>query len=386
MLHRKPHHVVRISLLIAVSAALGAQRAEVPSSVPSLTGVCDDTSALHGAAQAQVRPYLFAWALFLYLNCPANSGTDAPLRWETWKPVQDVYLPQGQTPAPWGTPFGPRVLLDREEIDGYSLLDIKGLPVLEEIRMNMGVFEYILARNLYSKAGQLAFFTGSQPPIEFPDDAIEIKAAWLILDPLDPQAKTYYTVHASYVDLETGQSHAVLAGLAGFHIASKVLPNWFWTTFEHTGNQQMTTAPDRIPDPPGVRIFNDAVHAALPQDSIWRYYNMRGVQTEFTAANQKPTLLANTLLETRFQKSSSCITCHDLSTRGSDTEGRLGLWNRNYQGHVGEVGAASNHYKGILGNRVCYDAGLHAFTDCSAPNAKIVFKTMDFVWSLREAQ
>jgi len=385
MLRSRPRHFLRISLLLGVSAALCAQHAEVAPSVSSLANVCGNRVMPQDAALAQQQPYLFAWTMFLYLNCPAQSGTTAPLLWETWKPVQNVYVPPGQTPAPWGAPLGPRVLLDREEIDGYSLLDVKGQPVLEEIRMNQGSFDYIVQRTLYSKAGQLAFFSGSQAPIVFPSDAIEIKAAWLILDPNDPRTKTYYTVQASYTDLN-GQSHSVLAGLAGFHIASKVIPNWFWTTFEHTGNQQMTKAPNRAPDPQSVRRFNDAVHAVLPPDSVWRNYNMRGAQTEYTEQNHQPTLLSNTLLETRFQRSSSCITCHNLSTRGSETEGRLGLWTGNYRGHVGEVGAASNHYKDNFGKPVCYNAASDAFTTCSRPAPKTVYKTMDFVWSLREAQ
>jgi hypothetical protein len=380
----KPRYLLRIAFLISASAAVGAQQSEVAPSVSSLANPCANAAALQNAATANDHPYLFAWALFLYLNCPAQSATTSPLVWETWKPVQDVYLPSGQTPAPWGSPLGPRVLLDRPEIDGYSLLDIKGQPVLEEIRMNQSAFDYIVQRTLYSKAGQLAFFTGPAAPIAFPADAIEIKAAWLILDPNDPATKTYYTVQASYTDLK-GQSHSVLAGLAGFHISSKVIPNWFWTTFEHTGNQQMTKAPNVYPDPPAVRRFNDAVHAVLPPDSVWRNYNMRGTQTEFTESNL-PTLLSNTLLETRFQKTSSCITCHDLSTRGSDSEGRLGLWARNYKGRVGDLGAPSNHYKDTLGKRVCYNQSLSAFTRCSAPNPEIIFKQMDFVWSLREAQ
>jgi hypothetical protein len=384
MFPSKPRHLLRIAILLAASAALSAQRKEAAPTVQSLAKVCT-SAAMPNAATASDQPYLFAWGMFLYLNCPAQSGTASPLLWETWKPVQDVYLPSGQTPAPWGSPLGPRVLLDRPEIDGYSLLDIKGQPVLEEIRMNQGSFDYIVGRKLYSKAGQLAFFTTSHAPIAFPADAIEIKAAWLILDPNNPATRTYYTVQASYTDLN-GQSHSVLAGLAGFHISSKVIPNWFWTTFEHTGNQQMTKAPNRSPDSPAVRRFNDEVHAVLPQNSVWRNYNMRGAQTEYTEQNQQPTVLSNTLLETRFQRSSSCITCHDLSTRGSEKEGRLGLWTRNYQGHVGNLGSPSNHFKDNFGKPVCYNQSISAFTTCNAPNPRIIYKQMDFVWSLREAQ
>jgi hypothetical protein len=168
-----------------------------------------------------------------------------------------------------------------------------------------------------------------------------------------------------------------------------VLPQWFWTTFEQVDNQARIQAPATIPIPADVSDLNDAVHALLPADSVWRNYVMRGTQTDFTAASGAATLLSNTVIETSFQRSSSCITCHGLSTRGSATEGRLGFiqtTDSGIQGYVGAIGSRTNQYVDPFGNPVCYDGHRSVFTDCKTTTPAIVYKMMDFVWSLREAK
>jgi hypothetical protein len=357
--------------------------------VKSLANVCKDSTGLGNRTLAKDQAYLFAWTMFLTINCPAQTTSASPHIWETWKSVEEVYLPGGKAPAPWSAPQPPRTLLDRPEIDGYTLLDKNNQPILGEIRMNRGTFDYIVQRSLYSKAGQLAFFASSGPPIDFPVDAMEIKAAWLILTPSDPANSRFYTVQANYSDPVTGKTHPVLAGLASLHITSKVIPNWFWTTFEQVDNQKTTMAPEAVPISSDARAFNNAVHAALPPQSVWRFYQMRGAQLNYVNIGRIPSILANTLLETRFQKTSSCITCHNLATRGSLSQGTLALWNvvgNGVAGHIGEVGSASNHYTDATGKPICYDSTNNDFTDCKTPSPTIVYKSMDFVWSLREAQ
>jgi hypothetical protein len=299
-----------------------------------------------------------------------------------------VFLAGGKAPPPWGT-LPPRVLLDQPEIDGKTLLDRNAQPVLNEIRMNKAVFDYIVQRQFYSKAAQIAFSNDpSSLPVTFPPESFEIKASWLILKPGDPANARFYTVQSSYVD-QGGKPHAVLAGLTGLHIASKVIPNWFWTTFEQVDNQSTTRAPATVFIPPDVQKVNDEVHAALPATSVWRFYNMRGVTTAFTNPDGTAAILSNTQLETAFQRSSSCITCHRLSTRGSGSEGRLGFFQNTSSGIQGYVGAPSdpsNKYLDPFGTPVCYDPSRIVFNNCKTPNPTLVYKTLDYVWSLREAQ
>ena len=362
--------------------------APIPARMKQVVSVCTNPPAPNDARTAQSDPMSFGWSLFLSINCPAQPGSAQPVLWETWKPNYAVYLPGGKPPAPWGT-LPPRVLLDQPEIDGFTLLDKTGKPILFEIRMNKSTFDYVVQRQLYSKAAQLQFFNDpTSAPIAFPTDSLEIKAAWLILPPGDPRNSRYYTIQSSYVD-QGGQTHRVLAGLTALHISSKVLPNWFWTTFEQVDNQVRTRAPATVLIPPAVKNFNDMIHASLPTGSVWKNYNMRGTQIDFTNPNGSPTLLSNTQVETRFQLSSSCITCHDLATRGSQTQGRLAfiqMTNKGVQGYTGALGSPSNRYTDAFDKPVCYNGSLGAFTDCKTPNPTVVYKRMDFVWSLREAK
>jgi hypothetical protein len=259
--------------------------------------------------------------------------------------------------------------------------------------MNEPAFNYILGRELYSKDGQLKFFNApaTDPvgaPVVFPPDAIEIKAAWLILNLDDPRASRYYTIPYEFVDKD-GKTQSVLAGLSGFHITSKILPNWVWATFEQVDNQVMTPAPQTLPTSPSVQKLNDQIHSGLPADSPWKYYDLRGTQTAFTDANNEPTLLANTLIETDFQNSSSCITCHGLASRGAAAQGRLEFFNttNGVQGYIGNFDDPGNIYydKSSPRVQVCFNAQLSAFSPCDDPT-QVVYKLMDFVWSLREAR
>jgi hypothetical protein len=372
-----------------LAAATGTVQARPASALSqSVAGVCGDSSGYDNPGVVSQDANLAGWLLFLAVNCPAHTGQAHPVVWETWKPNYGVYLPGGAPPMAWGSPLPARVLTDQPQIDGYSLVDKNGQPVLSEIRMNRATFDYIVERKLYSKAAQIGFFQNSNSaPIAFPMTAMEIKAAWLILTPGDPANSRYYTVSASYVD-PAGRSHAVLAGLAGLHVTSKVLPQWFWTTFEQVDNQARTAAPLTEPIPPNVRAMNDDIHAALPADSVWRFYNLRGVQMAMANAGA-PTLLSNTLIETNFQTSSSCMTCHGLSTRGAASQGVLGFFQAGaggVQGFVGPIGAPANKYVDAFGKPVCYDGSRSLFTNCAASSPAVVYRTLDFVWSLREAK
>lgn len=381
------------SAQISTPAQSGPGRSSsAPAGVKPSINACSNPAPPADASLAQSEPLTFGWNLFLSINCPvqpssAQPSPAQPVLWETWKPNYAVYLPGGRPPAPWGT-LPPRVLLNQPEIDGTTLLDKTGQPILFEIRLNRAAFQYVVQRQLYSKAAQLAFFSDPNSlPVTFPADSLEIKAAWLILTPGDPGNARYYTTQSSYVD-SSGRTHRVLAGLTALHISSKVLPNWFWTSFEQVDNQVRTRAPQTVLIPPNVQKVNDAVHGALPAGSVWRNYNMRGAMTAFTNTDGSPAILSNTQLETNFQLSSSCITCHNLATRGSEMEGRLGFFlttRTGVQGYTGATAAAANKYFDAFRNPVCYDNSRAVFTDCKTPNPAIVYKRLDYVWSLREA-
>lgn len=334
-------------------------------------------------------PNYFSWVLFIYLNC---APTDTAVIWEGWATNRGVYLAGGIPPQPWGSPqLTAYALEDLPEISGHRATTLNGDPILSEIRMNQPNFTYIVQNQLYNKDCQIAFFegipcSGDNNPIVFPLEALEIKTAWVILTPNDPINDRYFTLDTSYIDRH-GNSQQALVGLAGFHITSKMLPNWLWATFEQIDNPAVTGIQPLDPIPPDVQAMNQVVQASFAEsfpDLPWQYYELRGSQIDFVDEQGQPTVLANTLIETDFQRSSSCITCHALATRGSLAQGRLAFFNitdEGMQGYIGDV--AGQDYHDSFGNPVCYDGTSDYFVACDT--GENVYRQLDFVWSLRGA-
>ena len=163
-----------------------------------------------------------------------------------------------------------------------------------------------------------------------------------------------------------------------FHVSSKDIPNWVWTTFEHVnlpGRCDITGCNDSwgyfssdsdIPaggadnyvrpkvrsekashggSSPGDIFHRDQIYKAetirpqlaeifeamdigtglshsenpKPTDSAWRSYRLKGSQVEFVNASGRPTFLGNSVTEAGFLDGSSCITCH--ARAGSDKLG-----------------------------------------------------------------
>ncbi|WP_074317749.1 hypothetical protein [Singulisphaera sp. GP187] len=216
------------------------------------------------------------------------------------------------------------------------------------------------------------------PPatVTFDDGALDVKAAWIDMTNI-PHPERYYTRTASMLDPVSGQCATTKVGLVGLHIVQKTpsRPQWIWTTFEHVDN-----VPPAQPGAPGTFTFNDgtsspmpatnpyslsqvllaptpppfnvtrvkpihdstqttnaAYHAALPPDSVWRYYDLVMTQwplqpnsptTPGTAPNTFPglpapnntTAFANTTLETFEQGSvfTGCMACHNATMKPTD--------------------------------------------------------------------
>lgn len=78
------------------------------------------------------------------------------------------------------------------------------------------------------------------------------------------------------------------------------------------------------------------------------------------------------------------MTCHVLATRGSEDEGRLGFFNvtpSSIEGYVGDPTTLT--FYDAFDNPVTYDPNTETFVDASGA---VIYKALDFVWSLCEAQ
>jgi hypothetical protein len=180
-----------------------------------------------------------------------------------------------------------------------------------ETRLNRATYEFVRSQCLFSVQGQQRYAKavemGKKPPIQFPPDSIEVKAAWIDFAdpngdggsvppiPVDKQ-KTYYT--AQY----QGKTY----GLIALHILTKDLNNWFWATFRHEdAPSDDAQTPDTYGPPAEVR------------GTVWENYRLGGVQTDFTSPIGEPTLLSDHYVEFKFLKT-SCITCHATAAISSE--------------------------------------------------------------------
>ncbi len=228
---------------------------------------------------------------------PFNSPLALPRVWDFFKTADQVFPSSGiPDPAyPSAPPLPPecgsaeaglafprafRVVRMMTKADddinpGTNLEAAVNLPLLDrnlnytlyEILVNRDEFDYVLQNQLYSPAGQKAI-----PFINFPSGrssgtaasmgyastgAVEIKAAWRILDAAKGDVASRYFTRQSkiYVPAKNSSSGKafctapVTLGLVGIHIQHKSAANplWVWSTFEQVDNAPDTSTPDGQP-------------------------------------------------------------------------------------------------------------------------------------------
>ncbi len=412
------------ALLLALTACATAESPTTnpsPSPTPSAQDICKIngtcpgstcptaiTSALSAVpAEACPRYFedqggadIFAWNTFLALNWPADLSTCAanaaasigapgPRVWETYALDSDVFVASGR-PQPWcsdalrASLAGPRrfgaiakspgTFHGVDEAVGGVLIDQHGRFVRYEVRINQDEHNYLLANDLWSRAGQ-ARAKQANLPIQFPQGpsdspsrcgarpcgpvgAMEVKGAWKVLSDAEKAGGRFYTTQGIvYNDADGSPSpgrNPVTLGLVGLHIAHKTekLSSGWWATFEHVDNttksffnpgclecpvntqtakkpyvelrpdgtplnfpvQVVRTTPIEVNDqdaPALNEYYQDLLREA---GSVFQNYQLVSVQWGTgAAANGMPAKLANTVLETYLQKDSSCMGCHKFA-------------------------------------------------------------------------
>jgi hypothetical protein len=217
------------------------------------------------ASLAQTDPDQYAWMVFFFLNLQAAPGVagvpasgktitaydeDTPTVWETWalasgngagQEGSEVYKPNGSDPGCWNqlsrSTLPPKVFsiglkiaaAFRESNPAIGPGDPTGDF---EVRMNRAAFEFVRQMELYNIEGLAAKFTsakstGNRELIQFPAAAKEVKAIWIPAD--NPQAISA-SEKARYHWRRSGDSYYKLAG---FHVTTKDLKQWFWADFSH---------------------------------------------------------------------------------------------------------------------------------------------------------
>ena len=283
-------------------------------------------------------PDLFAWQVFIAANWPADLivraanptlplGSEGPSVWESWVVQEDVYLDDGSEPPAWDEQAADEVrrLNSGIPLQQQLIRDARPLPPgssghqHEEVRMNQAAFDYIRDNELYNVEGQQAYFYASRE-VDFPVAAIEVKGIWRSITEEDKPRYKW----AVFTDSE-GKEY--LYGLTAMHMSSKVLPNWLWATFEHVDNPYrrgphdegwLIPSSDSLACPSAPHDCNLAPAGLGLEGTVFENYRLRGTQIDYTDAYGVPVLLANSELETGFQRTASCMTCHGRASIGPD--------------------------------------------------------------------
>ena len=220
----------------------------------------------------------FAWQSFVALNWPLDD-TSKPRPWEEYRDPASIFDKTAfaaiASAVPGASATGPVKILYRMakesplpgehptpffEATGQPLIDRNLNFTLYEVRINPVWVNYVVnTAKLATKAEQLAFITASHivkfPPGHYADDikgsggslgAMEVKAAWRILDPSKgDKPERYYTRKATiYVDGANTVSGKrmviknVLVGLVALHINVDTVDGKgsVWPTFEQEDN------------------------------------------------------------------------------------------------------------------------------------------------------
>lgn len=320
-------HIRSASTLLWLGSCLTLPAADTDSAAPQPPKAiyCDASLAMN-------HPDEFAWRMFVEICRPVEKG-EQTAQWETWADQEMIFADPMVAPVWPSTESAPTKKLKppRQQAIRSAQVALKPLPDdrdpsgNEEVRDNRVAFDYIVANELWYQEGILA---KAETPtgIQFPQESVSVKARWKYIK--ESEKSRYHW--ASYRSNEG----VVTVGLTALHIASKVIPNWHWSTFEHVDNPGMgdfigvhdrygLNPPDIYPNavpnqgyeggtlkPVVVKLMKDM---GLPEG--WQHYRLKGSQADFTDSTGRVTLLGNSITEAGFVASSSCITCHARASR-----------------------------------------------------------------------
>lgn len=256
---------------------------QFPASAPAATATQQDFD-------------MYSWQMFVALNWPAKAeqrgqpdcskpiGAVAPVVWQTYKDVNQIFLSDGENPGPWSsgknttllsminiaTLKNTNIVNAVDQAIGGWLIDQRGNPTYYEIAANETSYNYIVQNDFYN-----AKIVSKANKISFPNLATETKASWRILTGED-DASRYLTTQADVALYDeqgkaTGNTAHVLLGLVGLHIITKAAgyPQWIWATFEQVDNvPPKIKVDDQWVNQPVTGIFYSYFNSAAPASAL----------------------------------------------------------------------------------------------------------------------
>lgn len=292
-------HLLLPLLLSLLSLPLTAQL-QPTTTTQSWSWPCQFPTQVPAPTANQQAFDLYSWQMFVALNWPAQTGqrgqpdctkiigAPGPVVWQTYKDVEEIFLPGAANPGPWNNPLvseqlstiniaalkNTNVAKEVDQAVGGWLIDQRGNPTYYEISANETSYNYIVGNNFYN-----ADVVSKANNINFPNFSTEVKASWRILTSSDDSSR-YLTMQAQVAEFNaqgqaTGGSTSATLGLVGLHIITKAAgyPQWIWSTFEQVDNV-----------PPKVQQNGKWVNN--PQQGV--FYSFFDASVPAAALNQSP--------------------------------------------------------------------------------------------------
>jgi hypothetical protein len=338
--------VSNAAIIAAALGACGFLSATEPARAQ--TGACAFPTSPASSAEET------AWQLFVAANCP---GTGSQVVWESWIEQSELYpagaavaAAAGQAPPRLhGSPLARALQLrsgglaaailapstECNKMRGPPANVIKDATVCEEAHLNPEAQAFIVSQKFQTRAGQTAA-AARGGDFDFPPAAIEVKVDWIPASDFNPPFTCSDPPSGVRVATVDGSCYA----MAGMHIASKLLNNWLWATFEP---QSMVTNPLRCitfgpcndswgatpatsnGGPGGSTQLKPELEKLMKQANLapeFLNYRLDGVQTDFTSTWGKALYLGNSIIEGENVgmtiNTASCITCHSISSIKKD--------------------------------------------------------------------
>lgn len=277
-------------------------------------------------------PDKLAWQLFLQVSANARTSGNNNALFETWASDADTFQAVPRWPTvPSRLALSPRALGQSHALGSRARPQVvPGDAAVEETRRNRSDFDYIVQNGLYKVSGLQAAFAANKV-IDFPIDAVEVKANWVAVS--DLPGFNGFTGSAAdaarlyHVNTVGGKAYAMVA----MHITTKQVPNWTWATFEHKDNPgrcDVIGCTDRFGamqavEPPRSPVesrqhYSDcaktpalqALFGRVGLDPAFAHYCLKGSQTDFTDNTGLAVRLGNSVIEKDRVAQASCMTCH----------------------------------------------------------------------------
>ena len=229
---------------------------------------------------------------------------------------------------------------------GAMLIDQNRNAVFYSIHINPNFADFVAANQLndlstlFQESG-----AGSVPTdLEFPPGALELKAAWKIVEPGEDVSR-YFTRRARVPLLKnagqqviaTGGSREVNLALIGLHVVGVVQdhPEFIWASFEHVdslGRPDLAPAAKTNPLPGTPQTPQEL-------ETLLQKYPLFGLATPLSLANQQPAQHAVEARSQKFQASTSVFRVFPASlSKQAEEDQALKTLNA----HMGELFASSD--------------------------------------------